>query len=283
MVPRERTITTGDGLRLFFRDWGDPDGALCPLLCLPGLTRNSADFEDVARRHARTRRVICPDTRGRGRSDYDPHWRHYHPRIYLEDLRHLLAALGLGRVVVIGTSMGGLLALGLAAAAPGLVAGVVLNDIGPEFGGKGLGRILDYVGRDHPQPDWPRAVAEMRRLMPNLSLDSDDKWLRFARATFREGPDGQLHFDWDVRLARPLADLGKDLPDLWALFRGLGENPVLAVRGGASDVLTAPVFDRMAAELPHLIRVTVPACGHCPALDEPMVQPVLDQFLAGII
>lgn len=279
---RERRYTTGDGLSLYFRDWGEErggPGGRTPLLCLPGLTRNSADFDDLARRHAGRRRVICPDYRGRGRSDYDPDWRRYQPLSYLEDLRHLLAAEGVPRVAVVGTSMGGLLAMGLAAAVPGSVAAVALNDVGPDLAADGIGRILDYIGRDRPQPDWPAAVAELKRLMPHLSLAGDDKWLRFARATYRAGNDGVLHFDWDVRLARALA--GGGMPDLWPLFRGLTV-PVLAVRGGVSDVLSAATFDRMARELPHLVRLTLPGCGHCPALDEPEVAPGLDAFLDAV-
>ena len=275
---RPRRYTTGDGLSLFFRDWGRPGGRT-PLLCLPGLVRNSADFDDFARRHATRRRVICPDYRGRGRSDYDSDWRRYQPLTYLDDLRHLLAGEGIGQVAVVGTSMGGLLAMGLAAASPGMVAAVVLNDVGPDLASAGIGRILDYIGRDRPQPDWPSAVAELRRMMPHLSLTGDDKWLRFARATYRAGDDGMLHFDWDVRLARSLATGA--VPDLWPLFRGLGV-PVLAVRGGVSDVLSAGTFARMADELPQLERITVAGCGHCPALDEPEAVPALDAFLDAV-
>ncbi|MDA8232227.1 MAG: alpha/beta hydrolase [Magnetospirillum sp.] len=280
--PRDATYTTGDGLRLFYRDWGDPLSPRTPLLCLPGLTRNSADFEDLAARHAGARRVICPDYRGRGRSDYDPDWRRYHPRVYLEDLRHLLAAEGVGRAVVVGTSMGGLLALGLRAAAPSSVAGVVLNDIGPDLSPGGLGRIAGYIGRDRPQPDWDSAVAELKRLMPRLSLDTEETWQRFARATYREGADGRLHFDWDVRLAKALGRVTGAMPDLWALFRGLRDVPVMAVRGGVSDLLSPETFDRMAGELPHLVRATVPGCGHCPTLGEPAVALRLDEFLDAI-
>jgi len=281
MTPRERTYTTGDGLSLFFRDWGDPYCAATPILCLPGLTRNSRDFLDLAGRYAADRRVICPDYRGRGRSQHDPDWRRYHPRVYLEDLRHLLAAEGVRRVVVVGTSMGGLIAMALPSALPGMVAGVVLNDIGPDLGQGGLGRIVAYVGRDRPQPDWPEAVAELRRLMPGVSLDGDDAWRRFAEATYRPGADGRLHFDWDVNLARPLRK-GAAAHDLWALFRGLAGIPTLAVRGATSDMLAAETFARMAVEMPQLIAVTVPGCGHCPTLGEPAVLPALDAFLEAI-
>jgi pimeloyl-ACP methyl ester carboxylesterase len=277
---KERRYTSGDGLGLFFRDWGEANGRT-PLLCLPGLTRNCADFDDLARRHAAKRRVICPDYRGRGRSDYDPDWRRYQPLTYLEDLRHLLAAEGVGRVAVVGTSMGGLLAMGLAAALPGSVAAVVLNDVGPDLAAAGIGRILDYIGRDRPQPDWPAAVAELKRLLPSLSLRGDDKWLRFAKATYRQGGDGMLHFDWDINLAKPLAAKGAPVPDLWPMFRGL-DMPVLALRGEVSDVLSEATFARMADELPQMQRLTVAGCGHCPALDEADAGPVVDAFLDGV-
>jgi pimeloyl-ACP methyl ester carboxylesterase len=281
MTPRERTITTGDGLKLFFRDWGDPFAGPPPLLCLPGLTRNSLDFVDLAQRYAPNRRVICPDWRGRGRSDYDPDWRRYHPRVYVEDLRHLLAALGVSRVVAVGTSMGGLVATALAALLPGVVAGVVLNDIGPDPNRDGIERIVEYIGRDRPQPDWDAAVAELRRLMPGVKLQGDAAWRRFAEASYQPGPDGLLHFAWDVNLARPFAE-AEPIQDLWPLFRGLADIPALAVRGEISDVLSAETFERMGAELPHLIRVTVPGWGHCPTLGEAEVLPALDAFVEAI-
>jgi pimeloyl-ACP methyl ester carboxylesterase len=276
----ERRFTSEDGLSLYYRDYGDPLSPRLPLLCLSGLTRNSADFARVARRHAGERRVLCPDYRGRGRSAYDPNWRNYEPRVYLNDILHLLAATGTHRAVVLGTSLGGILAMGLAVLRPTALAGVVLNDIGPDVAGDGLVRILDYIGADHPQPDWPTAVAFLRRLLPNLSLQSDADWLDFARATYREGDDGQLHFDWDVALAKPLAQQHGNVPDLWPIFRALAPLPVLALRGDRSDVLAAATFERMGREKPDLVRVTVPEQGHTPTFDEPAAKDALDAFLA---
>lgn len=224
--------------------------------------------------------MICPDYRGRGRSDYDRDWRNYQPRVYLDDLRHILAAAGVHRAVVVGTSLGGILGMALGIVAPTLPAAVVLNDVGPDVATDGLGRIIDYIGKDRPQPDWTTAVRHLRKLFPTLSLKTDQRWLEMAQATFREGDDGLLHFDWDLRLVEPMRRLSGSVPDLWPLYRSLRDLPVMAVRGGLSDVLSEGTFERMAAEKPDLIRVTVAACGHVPALDEPEVLEVLDDFIA---
>src|SRR5215469_9759579 len=140
---RDGFFTSQDGLRLYYRDYGDPLAARTPVLCLSGLARNSVDFDHVASRLAKDRRVICPDYRGRGRSAYDDDWRRYEPRTYVMDILDLLALTGIGRAVVIGTSLGGLLGMGLAALQPTLIAGLVLNDIGPELVPSGLARIVD--------------------------------------------------------------------------------------------------------------------------------------------
>jgi pimeloyl-ACP methyl ester carboxylesterase len=272
----ERNLTAQDGLRLYFRDYGDPLSPRLPLLCLTGLVRNSADFADFAERHAGERRVICPDYRGRGRSAHDTDWRNYDPFVYVNDIGHLIAAAGIERVVVVGTSMGAALAMGLAVMKPTTVAAVVLNDFGPEVAANGVSRILDYIGNDRPQPDWPSAVRHLRELLPTLSIRSDDGWLRFARATYREGIDGLLHFDWDLNVAKPLARVKRAVPDLWPYFRALRRLPVLALRGDLSDVLSAETFERMALAKPDLQRVTVINAGHAPTLNEPEAAAVDD-------
>src|SRR5689334_21399825 len=155
---REGRVSVQDGLALYYRDYGDRLAGRTPMLCLSGLTRNSADFAALAERLSGDRRVICPDYRGRGRSAYDRDWRNYDPYVYISDISHLLTATGIGRAVIVGTSMGGLLAMGLAVLRPTLVAGVVLNDIGPDVASPGLARILQYVGVDYPQSDWDTAI-----------------------------------------------------------------------------------------------------------------------------
>jgi pimeloyl-ACP methyl ester carboxylesterase len=276
---RERRLILQDGLRLYFRDYGDPLSPRWPLLCLSGLVRNSADFADLAERHAGERRVLAPDYRGRGRSDYDNDWRRYDPFIYVNDLAHLIAATGLQRFVVVGTSLGAALAMGLAVMKPTAVGAVVLNDFGPEVIPEGLGRILDYVGVDHPQPDWPTAARYLQELLPKLSIRTEEGWLKLARGTFREGADGLLHVDWDVNLARNLLQISGAVPDLWPYFHALGRVPTLALRGALSDVLAEETFERMALAKPDLLRVTVPDAGHAPTLNEPEAASAIDDFI----
>jgi pimeloyl-ACP methyl ester carboxylesterase len=278
---QERRYTSQDGLSLYYREYGHPDLHGTPVLCLTGLTRNSRDFHRVAQRLCADRRVLCPDYRGRGRSDYGPDSGNYQPATYLNDIRHLLTITGIGRVVVVGTSLGGLLAMGMGAAMPTVLAGVVLNDVGPEIGGAGIARIIDYVGTDRPHPDWASAARDLATMFPHLKLDSDEAWEAAARATWREGDDGLLHYDWDVRIAEPLRS-GAPTPDLWPLYRSLGHLPVLAIRGALSDILSAETLEAMAEAHPGLRVVTVPGAGHVPTLSEPEAVASLDDFVRGL-
>lgn len=278
---RERHLSAQDGRRLYFRDYGDAAQSRPPLLCLSGLTRNSKDFDLFARRHAAARRVLCLDYRGRGRSEYDSDWRRYDPVVYLDDIRHLLAATNCHRVVVVGSSLGGLLAMGVAAMLPTAVAAAVLNDVGPALEDSGMARILSYVGTDRPQKDWESAIAEIRALFPDMRFQSDAEWMAMARNTFRRGDDGLLHFDWDPAIATPLTKGRVVMPDLWKIFGALGPIPCLALRGELSTVLSEATFARMAAEKPDLRRVTVPRVGHTPSLDEPEARAALDAFLGA--
>lgn len=283
--PRERTLATSDNLRLYVQDWGDADWPATPVLCLHGLVRNSRDFVPLARwlsdpSRPQPRRVIAPDLRGRGRSARDPDWRNYNARNYVEDIRHLLTSLGIDRVIAIGISMGGLLSIGLATAMPTTLTALVVDDAGPEINRKGTGRILQYIAADRPQPDWLSAVNEMRKLLPTLSLRTDEEWLEFARATFVEGGDGKLHFDWDTNIARPLqAEMAGETGNLWNLWRAVGPRPALVIRGGLSDILSEETLLRMKAEKPDLAHFTLPGVGHAPSLNEPPVREVLDDFL----
>ncbi len=280
---RERRITADDGLSLYLREYGDPAAPRAPVLCLPGLTRNSADFEDLAPRLARDRRVLCPDYRGRGRSDYDPDWRNYAPARYLADILDLLTATNAHGVVAIGTSLGGILAMMLAVARPTALAGVVLNDIGPEIDPRGIARIGAYLGTREPLPDWEAAVAFVRKAYPNRRIGDDaETWLKIARRSYREGPDGRLHPDYDPAIARAFqAGRGK-LPDLWPAFRALRRLPVLVVRGALSDILSAETVARMAAEKPDLLRLELADVGHVPLLDEPECLEAIDELLARL-
>jgi len=281
MTFEARHYRAQDGRRLYYRDYGDPLSAPPPLLCLSGLTRNSKDFDVMARRLAGRRRIVCPDYRGRGRSDTDPDWQKYAPRETLGDVRHLMIAAGLHRVVICGVSFGGLLAMAMSVVAPTALAGVILNDVGPDLNPTGTARILDYIGRDHPQADWDTATAAMRQTYPTLSYESDAEWRRFTEASFREGTDGLLHVDYDINLVRPLRETGEQ-EDIWRLFAALRRVPVLVLRGGKSDVLSEETVAKMHRIKPDLTHVTLAGVGHAPSLNEPESERAIDEFLQRI-
>jgi pimeloyl-ACP methyl ester carboxylesterase len=282
VVPfRERTISAQDGLALYIRDYGDPVSERTPLLCLTGLTRNSSDYHVFASHRSTDRRVIALDYRGRGRSAYDPDWRNYKPETYISDIRHVLAATNCHHVVAVGTSLGAMLTLGMGAAMPGALAGAILNDAGPELDPAGIARILDYVGDETAFDDWQAAAARVKELFPSLPITTKEGWRDLAERTFRTREDGKLVYDWDTAIVKNLREM-KELPDLWALFHGLRNVPVLALRGETSDVLSTATFERMGEGMPKLTRVTVPGVGHVPSMEEPEAKQAIDAFLEAV-
>lgn len=282
----ERTYVCQDNLTLYYRDYGPHSGGRTALLCLPGLTRNSKDFHELALRYAGERRVVCPDYRGRGRSEHDPEWRRYNARVLLADVQQLLAATNLHKVVVVGTSLGGLLAMGLAVAEPRILAGVVLNDVGPDIDYVGLGQIVDWVSRDRPQSDYESAALYLKQYASRIGVRDDEGWLKLARNTWHEGADGRLHFDYDFNLVRPVAELvknrGADMMDLWPMFRALYPIPTTLLRGENSDLLGRETVSRMIQAKPDLHFVEVAGAGHVPQLDEPESLEAIDALLARL-
>lgn len=279
----DRFYRSADGLRLHYRDYAG-GGAGVTALCLPGLTRNCRDFEDLAPRIARDRRVLCADLRGRGESDRDPDWRHYQPVQYLDDLRRLLGDAAAPRVAVIGTSLGGIMGLALAARVPGSVAGLVLNDIGPELAPAGIARISSYVGRAQPIASWDAAAQQAQTVhgeaLPGLT---GDDWRRIARRLYREGPDGRPVPDFDPEVGTAMrAGIGVGDASIWPLFDAVVSLPVAVLRGERSDLLTAETVERMRARKPDLLTTVVPRRGHVPLLDEPESLAAIDAILAAV-
>lgn len=278
-----RYFSAQDGLRLYYRDYPGPDRAAgTPLLCLSGVARNSKDFHRFALRQARRRRVVCLDYRGRGRSAYDPTARSYDPPVYLRDVAALLTAAHLRRPAVVGTSLGGLIGLGLAAYAPTALAGLVLNDIGPELSLAYAERLLPYIGQDDSQPDLAAATAHLKALFPEIGFRTDEVWTCFAEGTYHPGEDGRLHVDWDTAIARALKDKGLEVPNLWPLFGAIRAKPALALRGSRSPLLSAETFARMQREKPDLCCVVVEGLGHAPSLEEEEADEAIDDFLRGL-
>ena len=276
-------FTTRDGLKLYYREYeGDPDKL--PLLCLPGLTRNSQDFEALAQHVAPRRSVITPDQRGRGRSQYDPTWLNYHPGTYVEDMWTLLRHLAIERVVVVGTSLGGVMAMLMASTRPQALGGVVLNDIGPELDPVGTRRIQSYVGKLPPVASWDDAVAQMKLMFAeSLPGFSDERWRTFAATSFVEDEHGIPRLASDPKIGELTRAVAPGAaPTVWPAFAALKDIPVLALRGALSDLLSEATFERMQHEKPDLVRVTIPNRGHTPLLDEPESLAAIDRVLDAL-
>jgi pimeloyl-ACP methyl ester carboxylesterase len=283
MVASEYWFESQDGLKLFSRVYEGPGAAAPVVVCLHGLTRNSRDFEDLAVHLAPRYRVIVPDVRGRGLSARDPKFNNYQIPVYLGDLQRLLAGLGAARVAIIGTSMGGLMAMVLAAMQPTLLSGIVLNDVGPEVDPAGLERIRGYVGKSAPVRDWAGAVAQVRLIYGSAWPGLDDaRWEKLARASYRADADGVPQPDSDPMIAEPLKDTSKAAPDLWPLWGAMAKVPMLAIRGAHSDILSVATLARMQREKPDLRTLEVANRGHVPLLDEPECLKAIDEFLAAL-
>ena len=255
-----------------------------PLLLMHGLTRNAADFEPLAAHLAGTYRLIVPDQRGRGRSEWDPDPAQYRPDVYAADMLALLDGLGLASVGVIGTSMGGLIAMVMAALRKPAIRCLVLNDVGPVIDPAGLARIQGYVGPSAPFASWDEAVARCRinngEAFPDLGAAD---WLAFARRTCIEQADGRVAFAYDPQIAQGVAgnDPATVPPDLWPLWSLLDDTPVLVVRGALSDLLSPTTVAEMGQRHSGVFAQTeVPRVGHAPILDEPAALGPIRDFLA---
>jgi pimeloyl-ACP methyl ester carboxylesterase len=280
MAVAEYWFDSHDGLRLYSRVYAATTANAPVVLCLHGLMRNGRDFEQLAPHLAARHRVIVPDVRGRGFSARDPNFHNYQIPVYVRDVLTLLAGLGAARVAIIGTSMGGLIAMVLAATQPGLVSGIVLNDVGPEVDPVGLERIRGYAGKGIPVRSWPEAVAQARSVYGSAWPDlSDARWDELVRRSYRANAQGVPEVDADPLIGEPLRNTSKAAPDLWPLWKALANVPILTIRGVHSDILSVATLARMHQEKPDLDALTVANRGHAPLLDEPECLAALDRFL----
>ena len=281
----DRFWTSSDGLNLHYRNYPGPEGStLCPVLCMHGLTRNARDFAGLAEVLSATRRVIVTEMRGRGESDYAPDSDTYSPVTYVADVEKLLAEQGISRFVAIGTSMGGLMTMLMAHGAPGRMAAVVMNDMGPVVDAEGLARISGYVGQGRSYPTWvhaARGLAEAHgAAFPDYGID---QWLDMAKRTMVVTQNGRISFDYDMAIAEPFAKPGNAAPaNLWLAFEALRDVPMLLVRGGLSDLLSPDTVTQMGVRNPAMRTITVPRVGHAPTLDEPEVRAAILDLLDGV-
>jgi pimeloyl-ACP methyl ester carboxylesterase len=272
-----------DEVRLHYREYPGP-GDKPPILCIPGLTRNSRDFSDVAERLAGDWRVIAIDLRGRGESGYAKDPMSYVPLTYVQDVEALLGELGVASYVAFGTSLGGIVTMLLAGTARERLAGVLLNDVGPEIETAGLSRIRTYVGKSNTWPTWmhaARAVAEANGdVYPGYDIED---WLAMAKRLYRLNSAGRIVLDYDMKIAEPFRVPGNEAgPDMWRALGSLSGIPTLLVRGERSDVLGVKIAGKMIEKLPGAELVTVAGTGHTPTLSEPEVQAAIDRLLTRV-
>lgn len=272
-----------DGLRLHYRDYPGR-GDRPPLVCLPGLTRNARDFADLARRLAGEWRVLCPEMRGRGGSEYAKDAQTYNTLQYIDDIAALLKESGIERFVSIGTSLGGLMTLLMAMSAPERLAGAIINDAGPVLEAAGLERIKSYVGQGRNFPTWVHAARAIEQTQgiafPGYTLPD---WIDMAKRLMVLSSNGRIVFDYDMKIAEPFAELDPDAQsDLWPGLAGLSGKPVLIIRGAISDILSEKTLAQMQARYPEIEAVTVANTGHAPTLSEPETADAIDRFLAAM-
>jgi pimeloyl-ACP methyl ester carboxylesterase len=273
---------SADGLTLHYRDYpGRADRP--PLVCIPGLTRNARDFEPLADAFAGEWRVICVELRGRGESDYSKDSATYEAGRYIADLEALFAELKLDRFVAVGTSLGGVMTMLLAARGAPIVA-ALLNDIGPTLEESGLKRIREVVGQGRSFPTWLHAARGLRETMGTVYPDYElADWLRLAKRLLVISQNGRLAFDYDMKIAEPFQEArGGRAEPLWAAFGALAGRPLCVLRGELSDLLSAETLDEMARTLPGLDAVTVARVGHVPTFEEAESRAALARLLERV-
>lgn len=272
---------SADGLRLYCCIYAARQPGGLPVLCLPGLTRNSRDFTALATRLCSQREVLTADLRGRGRSAWDKDPSHYQLPTYVQDAWSLMESRALSRVVVVGTSLGALMGMVMAAMKPERIAGVVLNDAGPEFDPAGIRRIAGYAGKLPPVSSWSDAAAQAKSVyglaLPDLS---DADWLDYAHLGYRENAAGIPVPDMDPKISEALKNPSAAVANLWPVYAQIKGVPMLVIRGALSDLLSAATVARMAREKPDLEYITVANRGHTPMLNEPECLAAIDAFLA---
>lgn len=263
--------------RIVYSSWGRRDGGRA-VLCLHGLTRNGRDFDWLASTLSARHAVVCPDMAGRGRSDWLPNPALYNFAQYLADANTVIARLGVGSVDVVGTSMGGILGMMLAAQPHSPVRRLVVNDVGPVIAREGLERLADYVGKEAVFEDLAGIESYLRFVLMAFGPLSDRQWRHLAENSVRRLPDGRLALAYDPAIAASLRGGPVASLDLWPAWDAI-RCPTLVLRGGVSDILTAATAEEMTRRGPNARLVTVPGIGHAP----PLIDEAQTAIVAGFL
>ena len=249
--------------RVVYNEWGAAD-APRTVVCVHGLTRNGHDFDFLAQGLQPQARVVCPDVVGRGRSDWLPSHSLYGYPQYLSDLTALIARLEVDSIDWVGTSMGGLLGMMMAAAPRTPIRKLVMSDVGPFVPKPALERIAEYVGADPSLPDVAAVEATLRETSESFGLN-DDQWRHLAKHSARRKPDGTYGLAYDPAIGYPLRNEPIEDVDVWAIWDAV-RVPVLVLRGTESDILLAETAREMEQRGPKATVVELPGIGHAPMM-----------------
>ncbi|HZS85568.1 MAG TPA: alpha/beta hydrolase [Stellaceae bacterium] len=264
--------------RIAYVEWPGPPGART-VLCIHGLTRNGRDFDMLAAALSRRWRVVCPDVVGRGKSEWLAHPEDYGYPLYLSDMTALIARLDVAELDIVGTSMGGLIGMMLAAQPGSPIRRLVINDIGPLIAKEGLERIASYVGADPGFDDLAQLEAYLRQVSASFGNLTDAQWRHLAEHGARRRPDGKLGRAYDPGIAGAFATIQGDV-DLWSVWDKIA-CPTLVLRGALSDLLRRADAEAMTARGPKARLVEFPGIGHAPALMDAEQIGVIEDFLAA--
>jgi len=252
-----------------YKEWGDPDNPKV-LLCVHGLTRISDDFDTIAAELCQAYRVICPDVVGRGRSGWLSDPRFYHVGQYVSDMVSLIARLNVDDVDWLGTSMGGLIAIGLASMQGNPIRKLILNDVGMKLNQSALDRITKNLASVVPFPTFEDALIAIRERSFMFGAHTDEQWRKFAGDVLRQRQDGQWVFHYDPQIALPFNGLTPEGSQQSATLLAASYDaitcPTLLIRGAESDLLSAEVAHEMTLRGPKAKLVELAGIGHAPTL-----------------
>ena len=264
--------------RMAYTEWG-ATGDEVPVICVHGLARNGRDFDRLAAALAAERRVICPDIVGRGASDNLPDPTLYTYAQYCADMTALIARIDAPQVDWVGTSMGGVIGMMLAAQPNSPIRRLIINDIGPFIPLAAIRRIGDYVGRTTAFDSVEQLERHLRVIYASFGITRDEDWRDFAVHSQRALPNGQITKAYDIGIAHNFSAAQADV-DLWAVYDRV-RCPTLVLRGAQSDVLPAEIAEEMTRRGPCAELVEIPDVGHAPALLETVQISYIQRFLFG--
>ena len=267
-----------------YKEWGDPSNPKV-LVCVHGVTRVSDDFDALAQAMEHEYRVICPDVVGRGRSDWLANPQSYQIPQYVSDMVTLLARLNATTVDWFGTSMGGLIGIGLAAMKESPIRKLLLNDVGPSLNFEALQRIGQYIGEDVRFDHFDDAVKFIREISASFGKHSDAQWEKLARDVLKQNAEGKWMRHYDLKLSIPVkattqevAAMGQAM--LWAMYDVI-QAETLVVRGSDSDLLTVDAVLEMQKRGPKARSIEIPAVGHAPTFVNADQIAIAQDFFMG--